>query len=300
MSSFLSDRLPLVLGTAQLGRAYGIANSVGKLDAAGQRGLLDAATGLGITMIDTAAAYGEAEAAIGRWLREKGEGGPAVISKLRPEVDVENPDEIVNSVRASISLLGKPLAGLLIHNPASLAQWSRGLGQGLLRCRDLGMVGHLGVSTYTPQDFRAALEIDALTIIQAPFNVLDQRLRDTGLLDKGIANGKHLFIRSVLLQGLLMLDDRQLPSHMAFAKPTIRRWLEVCSRHAADPAETALRFVRDAIPQGAIVVGCETAAQLGANVKSMGKGALPSDLRQELEALSTKDEALIDPRKWAG
>ena len=53
------------LGTAQFGLAYGISNSGGQVPLETVQAILTRATGLGITHLDTAPAYGTAESVVG-------------------------------------------------------------------------------------------------------------------------------------------------------------------------------------------------------------------------------------------
>lgn len=58
----------LVLGTAQLGMKYGIANTSGAPAKDEAFAILDAALEGGINTFDTAAAYGESEGVLGAWI----------------------------------------------------------------------------------------------------------------------------------------------------------------------------------------------------------------------------------------
>ncbi len=80
----------LTLGTVQLGMDYGIANTAGKPDYEKSAGILDAALEGGINAFDTAAAYGDSEAVIGRyfWSMPEGAAKPIIITKLKTGTDV--------------------------------------------------------------------------------------------------------------------------------------------------------------------------------------------------------------------
>ena len=61
-----------VLGTAQLGLAYGRTNAVGNLSDEAALDLLEAAYASGVREIDTARAYGLSEQRIGEFVRVHG------------------------------------------------------------------------------------------------------------------------------------------------------------------------------------------------------------------------------------
>jgi aryl-alcohol dehydrogenase-like predicted oxidoreductase len=88
--------------------------------------LLDAARALGITLLDTADAYGggRSERWIGEWLRERGRDGAVVTTKVfhSPEGDPADrglaPDRIARQIAASLERLGLERVDLyLTHEP---------------------------------------------------------------------------------------------------------------------------------------------------------------------------------------
>ena len=80
----------LVLGTAQLGMSYGIANSMGQPDQDVANAIVREAWDSGICKFDTAQAYGDSERVLGAALNVLGVVSVAkVISKLDPRLDVD-------------------------------------------------------------------------------------------------------------------------------------------------------------------------------------------------------------------
>ncbi len=73
----------LCLGTAQFGLDYGITNAAGQLEIESVRKILSLAQRNNITFLDTAQAYGNAEAVIGQALDP--EASVRIISKLRAQ-----------------------------------------------------------------------------------------------------------------------------------------------------------------------------------------------------------------------
>ena len=128
------------------------------------------------------------------------------------------------------------------------------------------MVEALGVSVYTPQEFERAVEIAEIRMIQAPFSALDQRLRRSGLLDRAIHERKLVFLRSIFLQGLLLMDPEHLSEHLQFARKDLAEWHELCRAHRVSPAIAALKYVHAVAPACGLVVGCERPEQVEANV----------------------------------
>ena len=140
----------LVLGTAQFGMAYGIANHSGQPDQMLANDILVVAWENGIRILDTAQAYGESEVVLGKFFECHPECQFEVITKLAPDVDITSVDEISSAVIGSNKNLGqKPLA-LLLHNYKQLHFWDGILGDTLRAMMELGEIRHLGVSLYHP------------------------------------------------------------------------------------------------------------------------------------------------------
>jgi len=74
----------LVFGAVQLGMQYGVANSTGKPDFDLSKKMLEAAIDSGVSVIDTASAYGDSELTIGRSLDEVSKSRISIITKLDP------------------------------------------------------------------------------------------------------------------------------------------------------------------------------------------------------------------------
>ena len=70
----------LSLGTVQLGLPYGIAGRRELMTQAQADAILDAAFELGVSSLDTAAAYGCAEQRVGDYLSRRGGCGPMLLS----------------------------------------------------------------------------------------------------------------------------------------------------------------------------------------------------------------------------
>ena len=127
----------MALGTVQLGLPYGVANRKGQPSPEDACGIIQTAFEHGVRTFDTAQAYGESEAVLGRCFRSLGISRQVkVISKLHPDLDYRNPTCLQESVLASIQRLGvDSLYGLMIHRACWLSEWDKGLGSSLLELK---------------------------------------------------------------------------------------------------------------------------------------------------------------------
>ena len=107
----------LALGTAQFGLDYGVSNSAGRTPVHEANAILDCAKHAGIEILDTAAAYGNAESVL-HDARAHARGF-RIVSKTAHLA--EGLDVVVARARQSIENLGRPLDALLIHAASDLA-----------------------------------------------------------------------------------------------------------------------------------------------------------------------------------
>ena len=311
-----TDAARLILGSAQWGMRYGIANASGAPSDPELRAILDSARAAGVTTIDTARAYGDAGERIGALIDERDARQDRdewhVITKLDP--DVLRPDEdaerflqrVAESVDASRAALRRPvLDTLLLHRVAHRSAHD-GIGwRWLLDERRAGRVRRLGISAATPAQAEAALDDEDIEVIQVAASIADQRLVRAGFFDRAEARGVEVHVRSVFLQGALLLDAAALPPHLAPLHQVIEPLRDWADSTGVDTAAAALGYVRDLVGPASVrvVIGCESVAQLRANVaawrngpgrdgrRRIGPAALAADMPQ-------LPDDVLDPARW--
>ena len=290
----------LVLGTAQLGSPYGIANVTGKPDMQEARNLVRLAWDAGLREFDTAQGYGESERRLGTILRELGIADRCrVISKLHPALDHRDPDAVHRAVEKSLADLGvSELFGLLLHSEDILDTWDDGVGAILRGTVKKGMVRNLGVSVYAPRRALEALSKEDVTIVQVPANLLDRRFEDAGVFDTADRAGKRIYIRSVFLQGLLLMPRAALPDRMLFAAGILDRVRRLADRVELEMAPMALGYVAARYPRARVIFGAETATQVAENLAWWGQPLPEQHLRQIIESMGDVPEAIINPALW--
>lgn len=300
---------PLVLGTAQLGMAYGVANRTGAPSEREASAIIEAALAAGIRSIDTARAYGESESRLGKVLG--GRTDIRVVTKLAPLdglSETADEAEVVQAVRASIekskrALRRERLDILLLHRAHHLKAFGGAVWNTLRSLQQEGAIDSLGVSVQTPDELKLALSFRDTKHVQMPFNVLDWRFRKPSLRAR-IAERSDVTIhaRSALLQGLLAADDASLwPAFPGLDTPHLLRGLGalVESLGRRDLADLCFAYVRAKSFVQGIVVGVETPAQVEANAVLFQRPPLTPDEIQFVERfLPRLPETLLDPALW--
>jgi aryl-alcohol dehydrogenase-like predicted oxidoreductase len=284
----------LVLGTAQLGLPYGVANQSGLMDQQEAAKILELAWSEGVATLDTAAAYGESE----RRLGEIGVGQWRVISKLPavPESAADVGAWVRSSIERSLRLLGVPcLYGLLLHRPRQLLEPAgKALYRALLQAKDRGEVTKIGVSIYGPEDLDALGGQFAFDLIQGPMNIFDRRLSATGWLAKLHAAGIEIHIRSIFLQGLLLMEPPRRPAQFNAWQDLWEKWDAWLEEQSLTPLQACVGFASSQHDVDGIVVGVDSLRHLRGILDGAKGVPVPPPAH-----LQSDDLELINPSRWS-
>ena len=293
--------VPLVLGTVQLGLDYGVANKRGKPAFNEAFEIVDTTWMEGVRFFDTAQAYGDSEKILGSCFREMRKKGadirPCVITKLRPDIDPTETGRVLREIDASLERLGiEELWGLMLHRESWLDNGSSTLSRAIFKIKGKGKFKHFGVSVYSPEKAIQAFKTEGIDIIQIPFNVFDQRSLEMDIFRLARNAGKRVFIRSIYLQGLLIMNPAQLPAGMVRMNKELEKYRKVTEEYGLSPKLTSLAFVVQKAPDAFFVIGAETSKQVRENV-ALWRLAKQTTL-PDLSFLASNDPQLINPSLW--
>lgn len=302
----------LVVGGAQLGLPYGIANAQGKPSLTLAEAILKTAVGNGARWIDTASAYGSSEQSIGTAMGRDWAGRAEIVTKLSPLEECPKgaaPAEVAAHVDASIfrsctRLRRDFLDVVLLHRAQHLNAWDGMAWDRLRELRQAGWIGKLGVSVQTPEELEGALDRAEVAFVQMPFNLLDWRW--DGALDRlrraRAERNLVLHVRSSLLQGLLASRDPALWSRAHLHQPgQVWAWMDEqvsrAGRKGIVDLALAYALAQDWID--GVVVGMETLDQLQENINHFNAPGLDASQIRELEATRPMLGAdSLDPATW--
>ena len=285
--------MKLALGTVQFGLDYGVANTSGRVPTHEANAILLRAKACGMDSLDTAIAYGDSEAVLG----QVGIDQWKIITKL-PAVPGDSKDLnqwVFDQIQQSMTRLRvKQLYGVLLHRPNQLLE---GIGPSLYAAlqsiKSAGWTEKIGVSVYGPTELDPLFNAYALDLVQAPLNILDRALVESGWASKLQSAGVEVHARSAFLQGLLLMPPHQRPAKFnRWAKVwhVWDRWLE---QEGLTPLEACLRYPTHLPMIDRVVVGVDTAAQLDQIIEA-AEGqwvTLP-----EFDTL--EDARVINPGSW--
>ena len=281
----------IVLGTAQFGMNYGIANKSGRVVQKEVSSILNFAWDNGIRYLDTAEGYGASELAIGSHLQAHPNQSWEIITKAGA-----TRDSVANQISYSAKKLGIQPAVLLAHDADSFL--NSDFQEGLAKARDRGMISKLGVSLYRQDEVERVMVAKVLPeIIQLPMNILDTRLYRNGILTDLNNLGIEIHVRSIFLQGLFYLTELELKENFSEVIPYLDTLRSISESANVSVAELSLLWLTSLEQVSKIVVGIDNLSQLHGHLETIQKsvGAAYFD-----EALSIhfNNEQILNPSLW--
>ncbi|MDB4665298.1 aldo/keto reductase [Verrucomicrobia bacterium] len=284
----------LGLGTVQFGGGYGIANRTGQVDHSEALQILKQARQNGVDTIDTAITYGDSETRLGCL----GVEDFKLITKLPPLprkiTSVEN--WVKKQVKDSIARLKvNTLHGLLLHRAGDLVgENGVSIFRSIESLKDSGCIQKFGVSIYNPQELDALPGISRIDLVQAPLNLIDRRLLMDGWLNRLKANDIEVHVRSVFLQGLLLMPRKRIPSQFERWASLWDAWEHYLVNTKTSAVAACLSYPLSIDKVDKVIVGVDSSAQWECIVKQ----AQSSMKVNEWPSMASCDEALLNPSKW--
>ncbi len=247
-----------------------------------------------VDTLDTAIGYGDSESTLG----EIGVKDWKIVSKL-PDVpkgctDIEG--WVAASIRESVSRLKvDSLYGVLLHRPDQLLEAEGdALYAALLQLKRDGIAGKIGVSVYDPARLDELVARYPMDLVQAPFNIFDRRLIESGWLKRLAAEETELHVRSVFLQGLLLMSSGDRPDQFARWQPLWTAYDDWVAESGLTRLQACLGWVLSFPEIAKVVVGVYNVDQL---IEILYAAGGPAPLVPD--SLGTSDRGLLDPFRWS-
>ena len=283
----------ITLGSANFDQIYGIKKNFIKKSEI--KKLFDLALKNKIKTIDTSPLYNKSEKIIGLLNNNRFK----IISKIpKPPKNIKRENIkkwLKQNVMISLKNLKiKKFECLLLHNANSLlCKNGDEIYKGIRNMKINGFTSKIGVSIYDFNVLDKILKKFKFNLIQAPFNILDQRLVEKGWLKKLKKRKIEVHARSIFLQGILLLKHNQLPKKLIKLSKKLMVWENWLKKNKFSSLQVCLSFVLNQRQLDGIVVGYNNTNQLNQILK----------LKQiknnfSLPNLNIKDKKLIDPREW--
>jgi len=284
------------LGTVQFGVDYGISSINGQVTPKEVKNILSYAHLQDVDLLDTAPAYGNSEKILGEVSIQKFK----VVTKTRhfdkPEINIEDialmKKDFFNSLK---DLKQDRVYGMLVHNADDLLKpGCEKLFDQLQELKQAEKIMKIGVSVYDYSQLQSIIDNFDIDLVQLPFNILDRRMIDSGMLATLKSKGIEVHARSVFLQGLLLMSEKNRPDKFNRWHGLWKIWHEWLNDNQISALEGTVRYAISMPEISKVLVGVDNVDQLK-EIVAASSGVLP-DIPDEM---FTNDVDLLNPSSWS-
>jgi aryl-alcohol dehydrogenase-like predicted oxidoreductase len=284
--------MELILGTANFDSVYGVANKQQKMTRNQCHEILDFAFLSGVGSLDTARNYADSESIIGEFHQS---GRKFKVFSKVSDLSEKNLNNLEFEVHLALKRLRiEKLDGLYFHSSRILQDYPpRRINTAIKKIIDSGLVDRVGVSVYAEEELNwVANKFPEIKLFQVPENILDRRLMDSKLVRQLHESGREFHVRSIFLQGLLLMEPNAIPTHLKNALPAVQS-LKIFSENLGfSVLEICISYLSLINWASSYVIGVANKEQLNSILQSKSVPLDKSDLPPQL------GDFILDPRKW--
>jgi aryl-alcohol dehydrogenase-like predicted oxidoreductase len=283
----------LCFGTANFVKEYGINKSKGynhkKIKA-----IFSLLKRNKIKNIDTAINYKNVEKKIGKFNLDSFK----IYTKI-PKVPkkIENIDLwIRNQIKHSLNKTKKSFfEGVFLHNSEDLLKNKKNqIYDSLANLKKEKKLKKIGLSIYDLNTLKKITKEFKIDMIQIPYNLLDRGKKKKQLLNKLKKNNIEIHVRSIFLQGILLMDSSKLPLHFKKWENKFIMFENWCIKNKISKIQACLNVVLEDKLFNKVVISAENEKQLVQILNAINK----KNKKDYPKNLQTNEKKLIDPRLW--
>ena len=156
-----------------------------------------------------------------------------------------------------------------------------------------GFINKIGVSAYSLNEMKKIIKNYKINVVQVPYNIFDQRLKESNLINTLKNMNIELHVRSIFLQGLLLLKKNKIPKKFLKWQDKFNLWYKFLKKNKTTALSECLNFVFSNKDIDKIVIGINSIDHLK-EIVLLKKNFV----KRNFETFKSKDVNLIDPRKW--
>jgi len=280
-------RKKFIIGTANFGFPYGISNGKIKVKKKEVFKILNYAKSQGIYTLDTAINYGQSEKILGEYGLKKWK----VITKLPKLKNNHNLEKLIKKSLNNLKI--NQIDTLLFHDTKQIIGKNGGkIFNNILKLKKKGLIKKIGFSVYTPNQVRKIIKSFNFQVLQCPYNIIDRRMDNSGILKILKKKKIEIHVRSIFLKGLLLLKKNKIPKKFHKWKNLFNNYHNFTNDNKISAQEFCLNFVLSNKFVNKLVIGLNNKNQLKELISTKRKKInYPAKIQ-------TSDTRLINPSNW--
>lgn len=284
----------IILGTVQMGIDYGVNNNKGKISLEESHQILLKAYISGTTTLDTAEAYGNVHKLIGNFHKNNPRHKFNIVTKVPHSIEANS---IEIKVKEYLEDLGVNSIEILMFHSFDSFKSNQGAVYKLLELKSKGLINHIGVSVYTNEQLEYLVDKDDITVVQLPFNLLDNYSVRGDLIEKLKLKGKVIHTRSTFLQGLFFKKSSAENEIVQKLQSELENLHQLVLQSNCSMEELALSYCLHQKNIDNVIIGVDSVDHLNANLKASSY-KIEEDTIQKINSIKIKDLDLLNPSLW--
>ncbi len=267
--------------------------------------LLNCALENGMNFFDTASSYGRSEEIIGKAFKDKREH-VVICTKCKPLIDDDNnkllpgkdvPGIIADSLQKSLSDLRTDYIDVYMIHSANLDVINNHeITEIFTQLRDKGIARSIGVSVYTVEETRQAVESGIWDVVQLPYNLMDQSHGEGFSL--AARHGVGIVVRSVLLKGVLTDRGSDLHPKLKAVQQHCDLYKEFLNEDIPTLSDLATKFVLSHKDVSSVLVGIDRMEYLQKALAVADGNYLDQNTLARAQQLQYPDRGFLDLTIW--
>jgi aryl-alcohol dehydrogenase-like predicted oxidoreductase len=170
------------------------------------------------------------------------------------------------------------------------------IAEAFLYLKNEGVIRATGVSTYTPEETKLAVESGIWDVIQLPFNLMNQSHKIH--FESAARNGTAIVVRSVLFKGILSDKVGKLHPALKEVEQHLDSYNELLSDSAPDLPALAIKFALSFEQVSTVLVGIDKSAYLQKALHAADGNYLDTAALRRAGELGYPDPEFLDLVKW--
>jgi aryl-alcohol dehydrogenase-like predicted oxidoreductase len=284
----------IVVGTANFRQVYGINKTTMSVGESDSRLILSEVANRSGMLVDSANSYGDIEKFIG--VNFANRFNSRITTKILFPPDATE-EKVVQMIEISLSRMSQTsFAAVLVHNPEILLMPNgKKIAIGLQRAVEKGLTKRIGASCYSSSELIIlSTEYPMLNSFQLNSNVAFRIDKNNDALVKMSNSNIYIYVRSIFLQGLLLLPVDKVPAHLEGLTEVVTEIEKHCENEQISKLSYCLDYARSLEWATGIVVGVDSHENFIQILKESEKSI--QSTKFPTPEIST---AISDPRKWS-
>jgi aryl-alcohol dehydrogenase-like predicted oxidoreductase len=159
------------------------------------------------------------------------------------------------------------------------------------------LINNIGVSVYTNTQLESLLNEDLITVVQLPFNLLDNFSVRGDLINRLKEKGKVIHTRSAFLQGLFFKKSTDDISIVQALKPHLETLNKIAKKQGCSMEALALSYCIKQNNIDNVIIGVDSISQLNANIKAASY-EVNEEAFECINNIDVENLDLLNPSLW--